>query len=121
MGTKATDMAHGRQVTAPSDNACMNTHEPTPLPNDLISTSEAIRLIPGTRPGKAIHVATLYRLVLAGKLRGWKVGRRTLVSRSEVVGLIRPLTVKGEAERRLTRQQEDAQTTAVLRKFGLEG
>lgn len=102
----------------------MDTHEQ--LPTDLISTGQAVKLVPGQRPGKSIHLATVYRWILDGRLRSWKVGGRLLVSEAELRALFRPVPARrrpsGENEtaaERVTRQQADAHTRAALKRHGL--
>ena len=60
-------------------------------PSDLVSLKKGAReeLVPGPN-GKPPHLSTLYRWHEEGKLRFWKQGRTTLVSRAELRALIRP-------------------------------
>jgi excisionase family DNA binding protein len=71
--------------------ARMNTDS---LPDDLLPIKDAARLVPGLRPGRCIHYSALYRRVLSGQLRAWRIGRRLLVSRADVRALIKPVAVK---------------------------
>ena len=93
------------------------------LPSDLIPVNEAIRLLPGQKPGRTPHIASLYRWVQEGRLRGWKVAGRLVVSRAEVLGLIRPVVPRrpkpGCAAVEATRRQQDAETDRILARFGL--
>jgi hypothetical protein len=59
------------------------------IPTDLVSLSEAARLLPG-RNGKSMHRRSIKRMVLGAKLRGWMVGSVIYVSAAEVKALILP-------------------------------
>jgi len=89
-------------------------------PEDLLPAREAVRLLPGARRGKAVHIATLYRLVHSGRLRAWRVGGRLHVSAAEVRALVEPVTPRGaKGPPGLTRAQEARLTAEVLRRHGL--
>lgn len=65
---------------------------PPMIPADLITCLAAAGLL-------GVHVATVYRLIKAGKLRAWRrVGGRLRVSRSEVQGLLVPVEVHERQE-----------------------
>ncbi len=71
----------------------MNTQEPVDaVPDDLIDTKTARRLV-------KVDLSTLYRWLQSGKLRAWKRVGRLLVSRSEVLALLRPVEPKPARER----------------------
>jgi excisionase family DNA binding protein len=74
-------------------------------PADLIPMAEAARLLPSNRPGKRLHVATLYRWLFSGRLRGWKIGRHYHVSRAEVLRMAEPVEVAQPAPRQQRRRQ----------------
>lgn len=60
---------------------------------DWIPVKEAARLLPSCRPGKRLHVSTIYRWIDRKVLDAWKVGRWTFVRRAKVLELIQPLAV----------------------------
>ncbi len=72
-------------------------------PADLIPVTAARELIPSRKKGKRVDVATLYRWILKGYLRGWEFRpagakkRSLFVSRKEVEELLVPV-VPGGAE-----------------------
>lgn len=90
-------------------------------PNDLISTREATTLLPSKRPGRKVHISTILRWVLSGKLRGWRVGGSWFVSRSELLSQVRLVQPRrddqtaAEAEAR----ERAARTDRVLREKGV--
>ena len=78
----------------------MDTQE---TPADLIGLAEAAKLLPCIRPGRKTNVATIWRKVDRGELRAWRMGRWLLVSRADVIGLIRefvPRTRESSAAKR---------------------
>jgi excisionase family DNA binding protein len=92
------------------------------LPDDLVGLSEATRLIPSVRPGRKVHVTSLYRWIAQGRLRAWRRGKHLFVSRADLAALHQvrqpapPSPVGTKAERR--RAQEWARQT--LEEFGLK-
>jgi hypothetical protein len=90
-------------------------------PDDLIGLSEACRLIPSRKPGRRLHVATLYRWVLSGRVRGWRIGRGLFVSRADMLRLARPVDVAEDpAAGELRSAAERAKwAEAVLRRHGV--
>lgn len=53
------------------------------IPNDLVDTRTAARIA-------GVHVSSVYRWVLSGRLRGWKrAGARYLISRADLAGMLR--------------------------------
>lgn len=63
-----------------------DTNKPAGLPTDLIGLAEAAKLLPGIRPGKRMHTATLWRWATKRKkLPSWTIGRNVFVSRSDVL------------------------------------
>lgn len=77
-------------------------------PGDLIGLADAARLVPSSRAGKRTHVSTIWRWVQGGRLRGWKLGRLTFVSKGELLGLFKPVQ---------TRQDRDRWTRETLERF----
>ncbi len=59
-------------------------------PNDLVSITEAAKLLPGSRPGRAMNRHVLRRWVRAGRIPSYRLGSRYFVSRAEVVALVQP-------------------------------
>jgi excisionase family DNA binding protein len=75
------------------------------VPNDLIDAKAGARLV-------GVHVSTIYRWVLTGRLRGYRVGSRYRVSRAAVLGMVvevRAPAVAGSGH---------AEATAYLREAG---
>lgn len=89
-----------------------------PFPDDLISTTEAARLIPSGQPGRKTHTSTIVRWVKQGRLRGWRRGSRLLVSQAEVYALLRPepVEVRPEVESEIERRERERRTDEVLRR-----
>lgn len=52
-------------------------------PTDLITLTQATRIMP-RRKGKRIATAVLLRWIRSGRLRGWRVAGRWMVSEAEV-------------------------------------
>jgi hypothetical protein len=93
------------------------------LPDDLLPLTQAAKLLPGDRPGRGVHVSTLYRWVYSGRLRAWLRCGRVLVSRAEVLGLNRPVEAGRAAHlpagrRARTSAEYDAWVDAVLARYG---
>jgi len=59
----------------------------TTIPADLIGLAEAAQLLPSRKPGRKLHVTSLYRWIADGKLRGWRIGGHYFVSRADVLAL----------------------------------
>jgi excisionase family DNA binding protein len=93
------------------------------LPTDLIGTREAAGLVPGCRPGRGTHVSTVVRWVLGRRLRGWRNGRHWLVSRAEVLALVRgvQLQLDGAQAAELAGRAQAAETDRVLKAHGVRG
>lgn len=90
------------------------------IPDDLIDTTSATHLIPGQKPGKRIDIGTLYRWLRCGLLRAWKVRRRWMVSKADVLGLLRPANVEqDDAKGARTVRERAARTDEVLRRAGI--
>jgi len=92
----------------------MKTADP---PTDLIRPSEAARLL-------SCHVGTIHRWINRGKLPGYdRAGTRVMVSRADVLALVRPLevTTGRKARPRTTGQARKGHREAMrqLRKAGL--
>jgi excisionase family DNA binding protein len=64
------------------------------LPPDLIAPRAAAAILPRTSEGNKVSLRSIYRWIRDGKLPAWKIGRRLLVSRSDVLGLVRPVPIK---------------------------
>lgn len=98
------------------------TEPPRVIPDDLIPPGKAARLI-------HVHVATIYRWILEGRLPAWRLrgrcgvkgGRR--LSKADVLSLLEPepLPVKGQtrAESKVEQQARKAWTDEVLRRTGV--
>lgn len=56
--------------------------ETTPLPDDAISTTAAGHLL-------KVHPSTVIRWIQAGRIPGWRVEKRFLVSRADVLARVR--------------------------------
>ena len=83
------------------------------LPDDLIDTTEAARLL-------RCHVATVFRWILAGKLPGWRRGRRHFVRRADVVAAwTRPKEQPPKLESRREVRERERWVDEVLKKAGL--
>jgi excisionase family DNA binding protein len=52
------------------------------MPEDLIDAGAAARLL-------RVHISTIYRWALTGRLRAWRVGSRYRVSQAEVLASVR--------------------------------
>ena len=86
-------------------------------PTDLISIKDAARLANNT------HRATIQRWIHSGKLPAWKLGKRLLVSRADVLAMIQPFTPRERfrpATAKANRQHEEW-ADEVLRKAGVRG
>jgi excisionase family DNA binding protein len=70
--------------------------EPNPhrLPDDLIPPRVAAGILPRTSEGNKVSLRSIYRWIRDGKLPSWRIGRRYFVSKSDVLGLVRPVPVK---------------------------
>ena len=88
------------------------------VPTDLISLAEACKLIPSRKAGRRLHIKTLYRWALNGRVRAWKIQGSWFVSKADMLALgvpNEPLPdVQSSAERR--RSYEEAMES--LRKAG---
>lgn len=94
--------------------------EATGLPDDLIGLAEACKLLPGTRPGKRLHISTIFRWAATGKLPSWRVGKRTFVSRSDVRALARPTVPPVQPVSAAVRSEEHRRAVTYLKeKHGL--
>jgi hypothetical protein len=85
------------------------------IPDDLIEMRQAAR-------AAKCHLATAYRWILSGRLRSWKRAGRRFVSRAELLALFVPVPPR-EGARHVpgpTRQQQERETAATLRKYGME-
>jgi hypothetical protein len=91
-------------------------------PDDLIPLSEARLLIP-SRKGGRVAIQTLYRWILKGKLRGWRIGAYWFASRTEVLALPERVSVQlaPQAAARLEERERAARTDAILAAHGLLG
>lgn len=97
----------------------MSTQDDT-IPSDLLHICLAVRLIPGSKPGRTLHCGTLKRWIDEGKVRGWKIGGRIHVSRAELLALVRPVQPRRpRAVPEPTRAQQAALTKAILQRHGL--
>lgn len=57
-------------------------------PDDLLSLKDAAKLIPSPYGGnRGIHVNTMKRWVLSGRVRHWKIGPFILVSKADVLAM----------------------------------
>lgn len=89
--------------------------DPTPPPTgaDALSVAQAARLV-NRSP------ACLFRWMLSGRLRWWRLGRRRVLARADVLALLEP----GGSEapppaERTTRREADRFTEETLRRHGL--
>lgn len=90
-------------------------------PDDLIGLLEAAHMIPSRKPGRTLSPVTMWRWVLAGKLRSWRIGGHYFVSRREVRLLARPVAVVVDAvqEGRRRAAEREAWANSVLREHGI--
>lgn len=90
---------------------------------DLIPLKDACKLLPSGRAGKRVHLATLYRWVLSGKLPAVRRGRNYFVRREDLDALHKPVEVVMREMRRRRVPQPSAATRAeterILREYGL--
>src|SRR5262249_36057706 len=101
------------------NGAASTTRAPAPdVPDDLITVNAACQLIPGTREGRPLHVATFYRWITAGRVRAWRVNRRWCVSRAEVLAMFEPNAVRPELETRAAQQRRQREAERQLRAAG---
>lgn len=85
------------------------TKEPVKLPADAISTGEAARLV-----GASIN--TVRRWIEIGKLRAWYRGTWLMVSRADVLGMVREyIPVAREPAPRTRQEMERAARDAIER------
>jgi hypothetical protein len=106
----------------PEPETAPNAAAEDDIPDDLIPTCMAIKIIPSPRTGKKTNLATLYRWMAKGRLRWWKNGRYRFVSRREVLRLLvpgkpgvqAPAPTPGEVRRR-----NEATTNATLERLGI--
>ena len=56
-------------------------------PNDLIGLKEAAKLVPSPRGGKGVHINSLRRWCLTGRLRYWRQGPWLFVSKADLATL----------------------------------
>jgi excisionase family DNA binding protein len=82
----------------------------------LMTTNQAAKLL-------RVHLATVYRWVLSGKLPAWKRGGRLVVRRADLDGLLTPVVPLRERPRPGPSAKEqraaDAWTERVLREAGI--
>lgn len=106
-----------------NDPAILPETLPEIIPADLIPTAEAVRLIPGRRRGRSIHLGTLYRWLDRGWLRGYYVGGLLKVSVAELRRLLRVRPPKaprpGRGAPGMTHAQEARLTADVLARHGM--
>jgi hypothetical protein len=98
-------------------------------PADLISTSEACKILPSSLPGRKYNICSLYRLMQNGRLRFWRVAgsRRRFVSKGDVLDLIQPGRPAGQQQlpsppsrrERQERRRVAAQSEEILRRAGI--
>ncbi len=60
-------------------------------PDDLIGLAEAARLLPSIKPGRRVHLQSIYRWLERGRLKCWKRGRHKFVSRAEILAMHRQM------------------------------
>lgn len=91
-------------------NAPVNGSKGTPaFPDDLITVTEAAKLLPSRRPGGRLHATTFYRWIRGGKLEGWRVGGVWFVSRRAVLDIpVLAATTPALRSRRERQEQIDA-------------
>lgn len=91
------------------------------VPDDLIPTAEAARLLPSKRPGRHVHISTVLRWVFKGRLRGWRIGAAWFVSRAELLAQVRPVQTRRDDETAavVEAQERTRETDEVLRRHGI--
>ncbi len=100
------------------------TNEQPEIPSDLIGFKEAAKLLPGRKPGKTVHVSTVYRFRDRGWIADYEVGGQVKVSRAEVLALVRARRRRARGARppeprRPTTAQAHRAAAEALAAFGL--
>lgn len=57
------------------------------LPEDTITAKAAARLV-------GVHVSAVYRWVMSGRLRAWRVGGRLRLSRADVLAVVQAVQAR---------------------------
>jgi excisionase family DNA binding protein len=96
----------------------MTQNDATGLPVDLIAPRAAAAILPRTSEGNKVSLRSIYRWIRDGKLPAWKIGRRLLVSCSDVRGLVRPVPVRPAPA--VQRCEEHEAAMRELRAMGLK-
>lgn len=89
------------------------------IPGDIISIREACSLLPSSRPGRSLNIATMTRWILKGRLRGWRQGRFWFVARSDVVALLQAHVPNESATDQLTAMETQRRREDTARQSGL--
>lgn len=118
-----------RSGQMPRDHQSMENTNRTELPADLLPLAKAARLVPGSSRHGGVDPSTVFRWVQAGKLRSWRAGGRRLVSRAELLSLIREVPAPGQAGQAVGKRPACRAHTAtdagwtdrVLKEMGLDG
>src|SRR5262245_39488450 len=86
-----------------------NGHPPEELPDDLISSTEAAKLL-------RVHLCSLIRWALSGRLRAWRIGSRWRFSRTEVLAMLKRVEVphRPRAKRQASNAEEERFVDSVL-------
>lgn len=104
----------------------MSAHAHTPhtpgTPTDLICLREAASLLPGIRPGKRMHLATLFRWCQEGKLPSWRIASRWFVSKADVLAMAKPVAPRQRPQfvPACVRSEEHRRAVEYLRARGLD-
>lgn len=86
----------------------MNEQEQTPLPADAMTTGQAAKMI-------GVATQTVYTWAKSGKIRGWWVGERIIVSRADVLAMVQPLKPEVSDAPRTAAERARATAEAIRR------
>ncbi|SRR5581483_8834755 len=97
--------------------AGMNTND-ADRPDDLISLKAACQLAPSPYGG-SVHVNTMRRWCLSGKLRYWRNGHWLFVRRADVLALFQEMPEPAPRERQPPPGLQRARVREILRRHGV--
>jgi excisionase family DNA binding protein len=89
------------------------------LPDDLLTVKEAAKLLKPAR-GRRVHVSSVLRWVLQGRLQGYRRGHYWFVRRADVLALTQPVQVIQQPRMATARecQREQERVAAELKRRG---
>jgi excisionase family DNA binding protein len=92
----------------------------TEQPTDLMCLKDAAKLIPSPHGGnRGVHVNTVKRWILTGRLRHWRIGAYILVSRADVLAVPKQAPAPKPVPEPVPEGTYRPETEAILRKHGL--